>query len=77
MNVPKFEGNSLTNGMTVPFEFQIPKNAYPTCIFEENCYVRHILNFDFSSIELKKSAIIIIKNSKYYSAFNELYKSPK
>ena len=76
MNIPKFEGNSLINGMTIPFEFQVPQNAYPTCIFEEDCYVRHILIFDFSSIELKKSAIIIIKNSQYYSEFNELYKSP-
>ena len=76
MNAPKFEGQNLIEGMTIPFELQVPQNSYPSCIFEENCYVRHILIFDFSSIELKKSAIIIIKNSQYYSAFNELYKSP-
>ena len=77
MNIPIFNSKNIVEGMKIPFEYQIPHNAYPSCIFEDNSYVRHILIFDFSSIEAKKSIVIIIKNSQYFSAFNDLFKSPK
>ena len=77
MNVPIFNGKTIIEGMKIPFEYQIPHNTYPSCIFDDNSYVRHILIFDFSSIEAKKSIVIIIKNSQYFSAFNDLFKSPK
>ena len=76
MNIPKFEGKDVIDGKTIPFEFQIPLNSYPSLILDSNSYVRHILTFDFSSIDVKKSIVIIIKNDQYFSAFNELYKSP-
>ena len=70
VNIPLFDG------VTVPFEFQICHNAYPSCIFGMDSYIRHILTFDFPTIETKKSTVIIIKNSKYFTEFNELYKTP-
>ena len=76
MNVPKFDGKKLIEGMEIPFQYEIPQNSYPSCIFDEYSYVRHVLIFDFSSIGVRKSTIIIIKNSQYYSNYNELYKSP-
>ena len=76
MNIPKFEGKDIIDGMKIPFEFQIPLNSYPSLIFDNNTYVRHILIFDFSSIEVKKSVVLIIKNEQYFSLVNELYKSP-
>lgn len=77
MNVPIFNSKNIIEGMKIPFEYQIPHNAYPSSIIGDNSYVRHILIFDFSSIEAKKSIVIIIKNSQYFSAFNDLFKSPK
>ena len=77
MNIPIFNSKNIIEGMKIPFEFQIPLDSYPSCIFDVNSYVRHILIFDFSSIEAKKSIVIIIKNSQYFSAFNDLFKSPK
>lgn len=76
MNIPKFQGNNIINGMKIPFEFQIPLNAYPSCFFNSYNYVKHILVFDISSIEVKKSIVLVIKNDQYYNSFNELYKSP-
>lgn len=77
MNVPIFNSKNIIEGMRIPFEYQIPHNSYPSCIFDDNSYVRHILIFDFSSIEAKKSIVIIIKNNQYFSAYNDLFKSPK
>ena len=77
MNIPLFNSKNIIEGMKIPFEYQIPHNSYPSCIFDDNSYVRHILIFDFSSIEAKKSIVIIIKNSQYFSAFNDIFKSPK
>ena len=76
MNIPKFQENDIINGMIVPFEFQIPHNSYPSLLIDRSTFVRHILIFEFSPIEEKRSTFIIIKNSRYFSDFNELYKSP-
>ena len=76
INIPKFQQNNIINGMKIPFEFQIPLNAYPSCFFNSYNYVKHILVFDISSIDVKKSMILVIKNDQYYTSFNELYKSP-
>ena len=76
VNIPQFTTNNILDGVTVPFEFQISQNAYPSCIFGMDSYIRHILIFDFPTIETKKSTVIIIKNSQYFTEFNELYKAP-
>lgn len=77
LKIQKFEGSEIINGKKIPFEFQIPDNVYPSLIIiDRNSYIRHILVIDFSSIEVKKSIMIIIKNEQYYSPFNGLYKSP-
>ena len=65
VNIPLFTADNVLDGVTVPFEFQICHNAYPSCIFGMDSYIRHILTFDFPTIETKKSTVIIIKNSKY------------
>ena len=76
MNIPKFDNNNIFDGITVPFQFQIPQNCYPSCIFGIESYVRHILTFDLSTIDTKKSTVIIIKNNQYFTEFNMLYKAP-
>ena len=76
VNIPQFTANNVLDGVTVPFEFQISHNAYPSCIFGMDSYIRHILTFDFPTIETKKSTVIIIKNRKHFTEFNELYKTP-
>jgi hypothetical protein len=73
---PKFDGEKIINGMEIPFEYEVPKNSYPSCLIDDDTYVRHILTFDFSMIEAKKSILIIIKNDQYFTGFNELYKAP-
>jgi len=76
VNIPQFTANNILDGVTVPFEFQISHNAYPSCILGMDSYIRHILIFDFPTIETKKSTIIIIKNRRHFTEFNQLYKSP-
>ena len=76
MDCPKFDGEKLIEGMEIPFKCPIPKDAYPSCRIDNNSHVRHILTFDFTNIESKKSTLIIIKNTQYFSGFNELYKAP-
>jgi len=76
INMPQFTANNILDGITVPFDFQIPQNTYPSCICGVDSYIRHILIFDFPDIETKKSTVIIIKNSIHFTAFNELYKAP-
>jgi len=75
-DIPKFDGNKIIEGTTMDFEYPVPKDAYPSVIIDNNCYVRHILIFDFPSIEAKKSTLIIVKNDQYFNAINNLYKAP-
>ena len=76
MNLFRYSGANLLQGISIPFRFQIPFNCFPSCIFDSNTYIRHLLSFNFTSIKAKKTAIIIIKNDKYFSLENKLYKSP-
>ena len=76
LNIPQFTANNILDGITIPFEFQISQSAFPSCILGMDSYIRHILIFDFPTIETKKSTVIIIKNNKHFSEFNELYKAP-
>ncbi len=75
-DIPKFDGNKIIEGTEMAFEYPVPKDAYPSVIIDNNCYVRHILIFDFPSIEAKKSTLIIVKNDQYFSVLNNLYKEP-
>ena len=76
LNIPQFTANNILDGIIIPFEFQISQSAFPSCILGMDSYIRHILIFDFPTIETKKSTVIIIKNNKHFSEFNELYKAP-
>ena len=76
MGLKSYSGSNLFLGISIPFHFQIPEKCNPSCIFDSNTYIRHLLTFDFVSIKAKKTAIIIIKNDKYFSLENKLYKSP-
>ena len=60
INVPKFDRDSIVQGMEIPFEFLAPLTAYPSCIIDIDSYVRHILIFDFPTIEVKRTTLIII-----------------
>ena len=75
-DIPKFDGNKIIEGTEMAFEYPVPKDAYPSVIIDNNCYVRHILIFDFPSIEAKKSTLIIVKNDQYFNSINNLYKAP-
>ena len=75
-DLPKFDGNKIIEGMEADFECEIPKIAYPSVLIDNFTYVRHILTFDFTTIEARKSILIIIKNEQYFTGFNELYKAP-
>ena len=63
-------------GLKIPFEIKIPQNAYPSCIFDSDSYVKHFLIINFPSISAKKTLPIIIKNNFYFSTYNGLLKSP-
>ena len=76
LEIPKFDGDKIITGMEIPFEYPVPKDSYPSVIIDAFSYVRHILLFDFPSIEAKKSVLIIIKNEQYFTGINSLYKSP-
>ena len=67
---------NISNGCLIPFEIKIPDIAYPSCIFDPKCYVRHYLGITFPSIFAKKTVVIIIKNNIYFSDINGLLKSP-
>ena len=60
ITIPQFDTNSIIQGMEVPFEYSTPLNTYPSCIIDINTYVRHILTFDFPTLEAKKSTLIIV-----------------
>ena len=68
--------SSLFPNLKIPFEVKVPINAYPTCLFEPNCYVITFLTVEFESLKVKQSFIIIIKNNYHFTAENGLLKSP-
>ena len=76
INFSNIEGENLSLGIKIPFQCQIPENCLPTCVFEPTSYISHFLDIEFTSIKAKKTSIIVIKNSNYFSIENNLYKAP-
>ena len=76
IDFPYFEGANLLIGVNIPFTVKIPDEVYPSCYFNLNTYIKHYLICDFPSIEAKKTNIIVIKNSIYFSLENNLLKAP-
>jgi len=74
MNFSKHVNESLFPKLKIPFEVKAPKNAYPSCLFNNDTYVIHFLTCEFDSIKAKKSVIFIIKNSPYFTQGNGLLK---
>ena len=76
INFSNIEGENLSLGIKIPFQCQIPENCNPTCVFEPTSYISHFLDIEFTSINAKKTSIIVIKNSNYFTIENNLYKAP-
>ena len=76
ISVPKFDGKNLMDGIEIPFQFTIPINKFPSCLFNPYIYIKHVLIFDLVTIETVKSIVVVIKNNQYFSQLNCLYKSP-
>ena len=71
-----YNGANLFQGVNIPFTVKLPIDITSSCFLDNNNYIKHFLVIDFISIRAKKSIPIIIKNTKYYSLENKLYKSP-
>ena len=76
MNFSKFLNANMVPNLKIPFKIQTPQYAYPSCLFGDNAYVIHFLICEFKSLKVKKSVIIIIKNSPYFNNENKLLKIP-
>ena len=76
LDLSYYHNSNLNKQLKLPFSFQIPLNIYPSCYFDRNTYIKHILTVDFPSINAKKSLIIVIKNPPYFNNYNHLYQSP-
>lgn len=76
VNFSNIEGENLSLGIKIPFQCQIPENCRPTCVFDPSSYISHFLDIEFASINAKKTSIIVIKNSNYFTTENNLYKAP-
>ena len=76
LNLTNYKDAEINSILKIPFSFKIPLNAYPSCFFEEKIYVKHYLCINFSSINAKKTLIIVIKNPPYFNIYNKLYQSP-
>lgn len=76
MNFSNFANAKMVPFLKIPFQINIPYNAYPSCFFEKDCYVVHFLTCEFESLQVKKSVMIIIKNNYYFSQENKLLKIP-
>lgn len=76
MNLSNYKGVNLMEGISIPFQCQIPNDCYPTCIIESNAFIIHFLIINFDSINTIKTTAIVIKNNIYYTSLNKLYKSP-
>ena len=76
MDFSKYANANMLPNLKIPFEVHAPKSAYPSCLFESNIYVIHFLTCEFESLKVKKSVIIIIKNSPYFTKENGLLKTP-
>ena len=76
LDLTAFNGASLYIGFTINFNIKLPDECSSTCFIDNNTFIRHFIVVNFPSIQAKKSEAIIIKNTKYYSFENKLYKSP-
>ena len=76
INFSNFTNAKMLPCLKIPFQINVPNNAYPSCIFENNAYVMHFITCEFESLQVKKSVIIIIKNNYYFSKENKLLKMP-
>ena len=76
LDLHAYNGANLFVGININFFVKLPDECRSTCLIDNNTYIRHFLVINFPSIKAKKSEPIIIKNTKYYSFENKLYKSP-
>ena len=76
LDLHAYNGANLFVGININFFVKLPEEMGSTCIIDNNTYIKHYLVINFPSIKAKKSEPIIIKNTKYYSFENKLYKSP-
>ena len=75
-NFSNFYNANLGSLVEIPFQFVVPLNSYPSCIFDSSTYVKHYLCIDFPGVQAKKTVVIIIKNPKYFNDYNKLYQAP-
>ena len=76
MDFSDYLNKKMIPNLKIQFKIKVPKNSYPSCFFETNTFVIHYLTIQFDSLKAKKSKIIIIKNSPYFSKENNLLKIP-
>ena len=75
-NFSDYLNSSMIPCLKIQFRIKVPNNAYPSCLFDKNTFVIHYLTIEFESLKAKKSEIIIIKNSPYFTKENDLLKIP-
>ena len=75
-NFSNYLNSSMIPCLKIQFRIKVPNNAYPSCLFDKNTFVIHYLTIEFESLKAKKSEIIIIKNSPYFTKENGLLKIP-
>ena len=75
-NFSDYLNSSMIPCLKIQFRIKVPNNAYPSCLFDKNTFVMHYLTIEFESLKAKKSEIIIIKNSPYFTKENGLLKIP-
>ena len=75
-NFSDYLNSSMIPCLKIQFRIKVPNNAYPSCLFDKNTFVIHYLTIEFESLKAKKSEIIIIKNSPYFTKENGLLKIP-
>ena len=67
---------NIIPNIEIPFQIKVPQYVCPSCLFGNNAYVIHFLCCEFKSLKVKKSVIIIIKNSPFFTKENKLLKIP-
>ena len=76
LNLFAYNGANLYAGVNINFFVNLPKECSSSCFIDNNTYIKHFIVIDFPTIRAKKSEAIIIKNTKYYTLENKLYKTP-
>ena len=74
LDFSSFKVEDLMKGIKIPFSIEIPNSkCCPTCYFNKNDFIKHTLEFDFSSIGTlggKGETQIILKSGEFYSFRN-------